>query len=170
LKNSLINLDMLRCRVDVNEFLAVCDKIRHLKRNGDNDRLLLACRRAIDIYKGEFLHEEPYLSWAETKRVALRDRYLAVLLELAGLCETKGMPEKAARHYSAIIQADPLAEYAHQRLMRLFQRQGRRSAAIKIYKDLTQTLSEELETTPDPATTRLYESIVNGSVSDNLKL
>jgi len=163
LKDSLINLDMLRCRVDVNEFLAVCDKIRQLKRDEEDDRLLSACRRAVDIYKGDFLHEEPYLSWAETKRAALRDRYLAVLMDLAGLCESSGMLEEAARHYSAVIQADPLAEQAHQQLMRLFQHQGRRSAAIKIYRDLTQTLSKELETTPDPATIRLYQSIVNGS-------
>jgi LuxR family maltose regulon positive regulatory protein len=103
LKDSLINLDMLRCRVDVNAFLAVCDKIRQLKRDEEDDRLLSACRRAVDIYKGDFLHEEPYLSWAETKRAALRDRYLAVLMDLAGLCESNGMIEEAARHYSAVI-------------------------------------------------------------------
>jgi DNA-binding SARP family transcriptional activator len=44
--------------------------------------------------------------------------------------------------------------------MRLLQRQGRRSAALKVYRDLAETLSSELDIVPDPATTRIYEEII----------
>jgi LuxR family transcriptional regulator, maltose regulon positive regulatory protein len=151
---------MGRCRVDVIAFLEACDEIRQLKRDDDDDRILSACRRAAEIYRGDFLPEELYLSWAEMKRAALKVQYLAVLMEMAGLLERKGDLDEAARHCGGVIQADPLAEQAHQQLMRLLQRQGRRSAALKVYRDLEKNLAAELDTVPDPATTQLYQQIL----------
>jgi DNA-binding SARP family transcriptional activator len=161
LKDNLVSLDMGRCRVDVNDFLEACDEIRQLKRDDDEERILAACRRAADIYRGDFLPEELYLGWAEMKRAALKDQYLAVLMEMVVLLERKGDLDEAARHCEIVIQADLLAEQAHQRLMRLLHRQGRRSAALKVYRDLVKALAEELDTVPDPATTKLYEEIMN---------
>ncbi|MCB2147151.1 MAG: hypothetical protein KQI81_11805 [Deltaproteobacteria bacterium] len=161
LKDNLVSLDMGRCRVDVNDFLEACDQIRQLKRDDDDERILSACRRAADIYRGDFLPEELYLSWAEMKRAALKDQYLAVLMEMVSLLERKGDLDEAARHCGIVIQADPLAEQACQRLMRLLHRQGRRSAALKIYRDLEKTLAAELDTVPDPATTRIFHEIIN---------
>jgi LuxR family transcriptional regulator, maltose regulon positive regulatory protein len=163
LKDNLVSLDMGRCRVDVNDFLACCDEMRQLKRDGDDDRVLAACRRAVDLYRGDFLPEEPYLSWAEMKRDALKDQYLTLLMEMAAILERQGNLEQAVRRCRAAIQADPLSEHAHQQLMRLLQRQGRHSAALKVYRDLADILAVELDTTPDPATTRIYEEIVQGS-------
>ena len=159
LKDNRVSLDMDRCRVDVIDFLEACDEVRQLKCDDDDDRILLACRRAVEIYRGDFLPEELYLSWAEMKRAALKERYLAVLMEMAGLLERKGDLDEAAMHCGVVIQADPLAEQAHQRLMRLFQRQGRRSAALKVYRSLVKTLAAELDTVPDPATTEIYQQI-----------
>jgi ATP/maltotriose-dependent transcriptional regulator MalT/DNA-binding SARP family transcriptional activator len=159
LKDNRVSLDTERCRVDAIDFLAACDDIRQLKRADDDDRILSACRRAAEIYRGDFLPEELYLSWAELKRAALRDQYLAVLMEMAGRLEKKDDLDQAARYLRIVIRTDPLAEKAHQQLMRLFQRQGRRSAALKLYRDLSATLAAELDTVPDPSTTRIYQEI-----------
>jgi DNA-binding SARP family transcriptional activator len=160
LKDNLISLDTGRCRVDVNAFLAACDEVRQLKRDDDDARRLAACRRAVDIYGGDFLPEEPYLRWVEMKRAALKDHYITVRMEMAGLYEGQGELEAAVLQCNAVIQADPLTEHAHQQLMRLLQRQGRCSAALKTYRDLAETLAEELDTVPDPATTRIYKEIL----------
>lgn len=160
LKDSLVSLDMRRCRVDANDFLEACDEIRQLKRDDDDGRILAACRRAVEIYRGDFLPEELYLSWAEMKRAALKARYLAVLMDMAGLLERKGDLDEASQYCSIVIQTDPLAEQAHQQLMRIFQRQGRRSAALKAYRDLVKILAVELDTAPDPATTLIYQEIM----------
>ncbi len=160
LKDSRVSLDMDRCRVDVNAFLDACDEIRQLKRDDKDDQILSACRRAINIYRGDFLPEERYLSWAEMKRAALKDQYSAVLMEMAGLFERKGDLDEAIRHCGRLIQADPLAEQAHQQLMGLLKRQGRRSAALKVYRTLEKNLAAELDTVPDPATTQIYQQII----------
>jgi len=161
LKDNRVSLVSERCRVDVNDFLAACDEIRQVKQEDDDDRSLSACQRAIEIYGGDFLPEEPYLSWAEMKRSALRDQYLGVLMEMAMLFERKNELEQAVNSCRRAIQTDPMAEHVHQRLMRLLRRQGLKSAVIKVYRDLTAKLAVELDTLPDPATTRIYEEMVN---------
>ncbi len=161
LKDGLVSLNLERCRVDVNAFLTACDEIRQLKRDDDDDRLLQACRRAVEIYGGDFLPEEPYLSWAETKRSALQAQYITVIMEMAGILTRNDELEKAAGMYRRAIEADPLAEFAHQQLMRLLGRQGRYSAAIQVYRDLVKRLAEELDTLPDPATTQIFAALVD---------
>ena len=118
-----------------------------------------ACRRAVELYGGDFLPEEPYLSWADMKRTALREQYLGVLMEMAVLFERSDDLEEAIRCCRRVIGVDPLAEHAHQRLMTLFLRQGRRSEALKIYRDLEKRLAMELDTVPDLETTRMYAEI-----------
>jgi LuxR family maltose regulon positive regulatory protein len=161
LKDNLVSLDMARCRVDVNDFLTACDTVRQLRGEDDDQPCLAACRHAIDLYRGDFLPEEPYLSWAEMKRAALKDQYIALLMETVEILERLGDSTRAARHCTALIQADPLAEQAHQKLMRLFMHQGQRNAAIKVYRDLELKLASELDTIPDTATTRIYEEIID---------
>ena len=161
LKDGLVSLDLERCRVDVNEFLGACDQIRQIRKDDDDIRLLSACQRAADIYRGDFLPEEPYLSQVEVKRAALRLRYLSVLKQMVGLFEYRGDLEEAVRCCTAIIHEDPLAEQSHQKLMRLLVRMGCHSAAVKVYRELVVTLARELDTHPDPSTTRLYHSIVS---------
>ena len=160
LRDNLVSLDMAICRVDVNEFLAACDAIRQLRSEDDEPRLIGACRRAIEIYRGDFLPEALYLHWAETRRAALREQYIAVRLELAGLLEQSGDLNAAVRQCAAVIQADPLAEKAHQQRIRLLLVQGRRSAALKTYRELTRILADELDTVPDPATTHLVAALL----------
>ncbi|BBO77220.1 hypothetical protein DSCW_46370 [Desulfosarcina widdelii] len=160
LKDNRVSLDSERCRVDVNDFLAACDEVRQVKQEDDDGRSLSACQRAIEIYGGDFLPEEPYLSWAEMKRSALRDQYLGVLMEMAILFERKNDLEQAVNCCRRAIQTDPLAEHFHQRLMRLLRRQGLNSAVVKVYRDLTAKLAVELDTMPDPATTRIYEDMI----------
>lgn len=160
LKDNRVSLDSERCRVDVNDFLAACDEIRQVKQEDDDDRCLSACQRAIEIYGGDFLPEEPYLSWTEMKRSALRDQYLGVLMEMALLYERRNDAEQAVNCLRRAVQTDPLAEHIHQRLMELLRRQGRQNAAIKVYRELKAKLAAELDTTPDPATTRIYEEVV----------
>ena len=159
LKDQLVSLDMDRCRVDVNDFLRACDAIRQFKRDGDDNQCLAACRQAVATYGGDFLPEEPYLSRADMKRSALREQFVGVLMDMAVLFQCKNDVEQAIHYSHQAIQADPLAEQAYLQLMRLLRQGGRHSAAIRVYRDLQQRLAAELDTVPDPETTRVYEAI-----------
>jgi LuxR family transcriptional regulator, maltose regulon positive regulatory protein len=163
LKDNRISLDMGCCRVDVNDFLAACDQVRQLRNDDDDQLRLAACRAAIDLYQGDFLPEEPYLGWTETKRALLKDHFLSVLMEAAGILEQGGETIHAIGYCETVIQTDPLAEQAYQQLMRLNMRQGQRSAALKVYRALVNVLAAELDTVPDRETNRLYQEIVSSS-------
>ena len=164
LKDNRISLDTQSCWVDVEAFLSVCDVIRQLKCDEDDNDLLAACRRADEIYGGDFLPEEPYLSWVETKRTALKAQYFAVLLEMTELFIRRNDLAEATRYCRCAVQVDPLAEQAFQQLMRLLHRQGRNSAALKVYRDLTKNLAGELDTGPDPQTSQIYEQIKKAKI------
>ena len=159
LKDNRVSLDSDRCRVDVNDFLAACDAMRQHKQADDDERCLAAGRRAAELYSGDFLPEEPYASWADMKRTALREQYTSVLMEMAALWERKNNLERAVRCCRRAIRTDPMDERAHQRLMTLLLGQGRRNEALKAYRDLERRLAEELDTVPDPETTRIYGNI-----------
>ena len=48
-----------------------------------------AYRAAIDLYAGDLLPEDRYEEWTEGRRENLRQLYLALLIELAGLYEER---------------------------------------------------------------------------------
>src|SRR5215212_2987063 len=50
---------------------------------------------AIDLYGGDLLPEDPYEVWTESRREELRQLYLALLIELAGLYEERHQHEPA---------------------------------------------------------------------------
>ena len=53
-----------------------------------------AYRATIDLYSGDLLPEDRYEGWAENRREELRQLYLALLVELAGLHEGRGEHER----------------------------------------------------------------------------
>ena len=108
----------------------------------------------------DFLAEERYLSWVERKRLELQSRYLEVLQRLAGLHERRGHVRAAIKCYQQVISTDPLAESAYQRLMLLYDQRGRRTAALRVYRDCQKAMREGLDTQPDRATTAIYRKIL----------
>jgi len=161
LKNNLVTLDNELCRVDVDRFLALFKQIKQSWDTGDPERLLALCRRAEEIYRGDFLPEEPYLSWTELKRNMLREHYLTILAKIAEIYETRESLDRAVDYYQLITRADPFKEHAHKHLMRLYSAMGMRSAALKVYDEFKSFIDKEIGETPDPSTMVLYRKILN---------
>ena len=67
-----------------------------------------AYRAAIDLYAGDLLPEDRYEEWAEGRRENLRQLYLALLIELAGLYEERDEYEEAIEVLrKAILRSPP---------------------------------------------------------------
>lgn len=160
LKNNLVSLDRDLCRVDVEEFLGLFKKINQQWDTGRSDDLLSLCQQAENLYRGDFLPEEPYLSWAELKRNMLRENYLTVLGKMAGIYKARGDLERAAHYYRLISRTDPFQEQAHQYLMQIYSALGRKSAAVKVYENFRSFIRAEIGESPDRSTTALYRKIL----------
>jgi predicted ATPase/DNA-binding SARP family transcriptional activator/DNA-binding CsgD family transcriptional regulator len=121
-------------------------------------------RAALDLYEGDLLPEDRYEEWTEGRREELRQLYLALLVELAGLHEERdelGLAIEALRKATA---KEPVLEEAHVALMRLYAISGRPERALAQYERLRDVLSRGLGTRPAASSRRLRDEIAAGSL------
>jgi DNA-binding SARP family transcriptional activator len=140
--------------IDVDAF----DRLAATARRSDDPASYYA---AIDLYGGELLPEDRYEDWAGERREATRDRYLQILLRLADLHSEREEHAPAIDVLRRLIATDPLNEQAHAGLMRLYALTGRPQQALRQYQRLSELLERELDSEPDPATSRLYRAILD---------
>jgi DNA-binding SARP family transcriptional activator len=85
-----------------------------------------AYRAAVELYAGELLPGDRYEEWAEGRREELRQLYLALLIELAALCEEREEYERGIEALRRVVSEEPAREEAHTGLMRLYTLSGQR--------------------------------------------
>ena len=69
LKDNLVSLRKDLCRTDLDEFLSLQKQGKRAEEAGDPGRAILCYRSAIEIYRGDFLAEDLYETWAELEKV-----------------------------------------------------------------------------------------------------
>jgi DNA-binding SARP family transcriptional activator len=93
------------------------------------------------------------------RREALRQLYLALLIELAGLNQERGDYELAIETLRRAVAEEPTNEAAHAGLMRVYALSGRRRDALAQYERLREALSGLPGTEPGTTTRRLRDEI-----------
>lgn len=160
LKAGLIYLDEELCKSDLDDFLFLLRQGEKNERGGNIEAALLLYNNAIDLYKGDFLSEELYTSWIDTKREELRKLYINLLYKIAGIQEKRGTSKIAIDCYKKIIQIDPLSEHIYRKLMTLYSSRRMQTEAIKVYKDCCKALQDGLDAEPETLTTSIYRKIM----------
>jgi predicted ATPase/DNA-binding SARP family transcriptional activator len=144
--------------VDVDAFEEAADTARRSKDPA-------AYRAAIELYSGELLPEDRYGEWAESRRQELRQGFLSLLVELAGLYEERGAEEdlaSAVQAFQRVVAEEPTNEEAHLGLMRLYALSGRQGDALGQYVRLSDALSRGLGVEPSASARALKEEIAAG--------
>ena len=121
-------------------------------------------RTALDLYADDLLPEDRYEEWTEGRRGELRQLYLALHIELAGLYEELHEHESAIEVLRTATAKEPNLEEAHLGLMRLHALSGRPERALAQYERLRDALSGGLGTQPATATRRLRDEISAGGL------
>lgn len=148
-----VRLDDERVETDVDCFC------REAKAEGDIEALA----RASERYRGDLLedlhiNEDPYNTWLEAERARLRALAAEVRLKLARLL-SEDQPERAiavARHH---LNLEPAHEETHHLLMKLYDRTGRRAAALRQFDACREAMERELDIGPGAATRELEADI-----------
>ena len=117
---------------------------------------------ALALYIGELLPVDRYEEWAIRRRDALKQTYLQLLFDLAGLQEAARDYPGAIETLQRLLEGDPSHEEAHVALMRLYALSGHRQQALRQYQTLREVLQAELEVEPSEDTLQLYQSIREG--------
>lgn len=123
-----------------------------------------AARQALELYRGDFLPEEPYADWALRARERLRDLYLNTLTAWLEEQMQAGAWREGAELARRILELEPWLEEVWRALMLCLARLGRRSEALHTYQACARALRVELDADPAPETSSLYEAIKGGSI------
>ncbi len=121
---------------------------------------IMRLRTAIDLYTGELLPEDRFETWTIARREALRERHVALLVDLARRHQAAGDDAAAAAALQEALVDEPLHEPAHRELMRTYALSGRRHRALAQFHALRASLRREFEDEPDDDTRRLYQDIL----------
>lgn len=112
---------------------------------------------AVALYRGEFM-TGCYADWVLRERYHIR--YLTALEAIARIYLGWEEYTTAAGYGERILEVDRCWEGAHQVLMEVYDRTGRRTAALRQYRALQRCLAEELGVEPGKTSRELYQRIV----------
>ncbi|UCH24886.1 MAG: AAA family ATPase [Trueperaceae bacterium] len=123
---------------------------------------------AVELYRGVLLEgfhvrdAAPFESWLEAERGKVQEKIVDALGKLYRLEETRGDHTEALRYARCMIEIEPLDEEAYVLAMRSAALFGDRVGALRLYRDLVLTLSEELQIEPSPEVRAFADRIERG--------
>jgi len=145
--------------VDVEEFERLVEAGRELEAHNKLHAAISRYEAAISLYQGDFLEENPYENWTVLPRERLRLTYLDTLDRLNQINFNQENYAMCITLSQLILTRDRCREDAHCMLMRCYSRQGQDHLALRQYQACVEALRLELDVTPAPETTKLYELI-----------
>jgi len=114
---------------------------------------------ADNLYQGEFLEEDMYEDWLQSKRQFFYNMYMEIIDRMSRYYFHQGEHFTVITLCRKLLAKDKSYEEAHRRLMQCYLAQGQRHLALRQYQLCVKMLREELNMTPTPETTALYEQI-----------
>lgn len=158
-RGRLVSINCEICRVDSLVLGTLLDR----SAQAPPERMAPLCARAVALHRGPFLAADGALPWAVAQREVLRNRLLRGLLKTGKEQEAQGAWEEATDTYARGIEADPLAEEFHRRLMTCQRHLGNHAEVVTLYQRCRALLKAELGIEPSPATTAVYTAILTPS-------
>jgi DNA-binding SARP family transcriptional activator/tetratricopeptide (TPR) repeat protein len=123
---------------------------------------------AVALHRGELLEgfelrdSVAFDDWRRAHAERVRRQLCRALDRLTRAQVERGDLDGALEHARRWVDADPLGEPAHARLMLLHAWRGERDAAVRRYRECAAVLDRELGVRPLARTTALYQAIVDG--------
>lgn len=114
---------------------------------------------AEDLYLGEFLAEDRYEDWPLVHRENLKNAYLDALDQLSQHFYANEQFATCIHYCRKILAEDNCREDAHRRVMLCYINLSQPHLALRQYHTCVETLRDELDVPPMPATEELYQQI-----------
>jgi DNA-binding SARP family transcriptional activator len=147
------------CLIDVQEFEAMVAVGQKAEAKGATKAAIASYEAAMDLYRGDYMEDEPFAEWCRWERERLCEVYLDMLRRLAALWEGSESWERSVEVLRTALRVDPLQEKVHRALMYALWASGRRDEAVRQYQVCRDLLLDELGVPPLPETEHLLESI-----------
>jgi LuxR family maltose regulon positive regulatory protein len=119
-------------------------------------------QQAVDLYRGEYLPDTLYETWAAEERERLASLFLESADRLAELLLQQNKYTEVINLCQRVLTQDNCWERAYRHLMLAYDRLGDRGQVGRTYQRCVQTLRKELDLDPAPETQELYEKLSGG--------
>lgn len=158
--NSYTWNSMLPCVVDVEEFETLCGQ-------GENNSLpeqerIDAYRKAIGLYRGEFLPKSSYLNWVITKNSYITSQYSKAVDQVVQMLEAQKQYQQIVEVCELAVVQTPFEEGIHYELLKALIASGQRRKAISHYEYLAEFFYEKLGVTLSEPVRALYKEMTTG--------
>jgi DNA-binding SARP family transcriptional activator len=144
---------------DLDELRELWHKAQSIEKNRGLEVAATFYEQIAAIYQGDFMAEELYEDWSTVERENLKELYLVTLEKISESKFQMGNLAEVIGICNAILEKDNCREEIYRRLMRCYQKIGRREKALRSYSKCVECLRTELEVKPTSATTGLFEEI-----------
>jgi DNA-binding SARP family transcriptional activator len=151
--------DEVELWTDVAAFERCCALGAAAHAAGDADGAMAHLEAAADLYRGEFLAEDPYLEWAHERREELRLLAVTCAERLSELHLERGDLQRTLLASSQVLREEPCHEPVARRLMVAYARLGQPHMALRHYERIVDVLDRELGVCPAPETVTLADGI-----------
>ena len=158
-KAGLISLDPELVTLDSDEFITFSARAVENEKKLLFETALEWYEKAVDIYKGDYFAEEPYMEWISRKRDLFKTRFFELLQKKAMLHEEKDQIDNAVKTWNLILSFDPCFEEAYQNLMILYADSGQKKKALDVFFECRSILEKELGIRPEEQTVNIYNRI-----------
>ncbi|HET7558986.1 MAG TPA: bacterial transcriptional activator domain-containing protein [Limnochordia bacterium] len=147
------------------------DAAERISRDGDIESAIRHGTGALDLYRGDFLGDEPFAEWAALPREHLRIRYFDLVISVSRWLRggDRTLNERALHYVVQAIQRGPEQEVLYREAMWHLVVLQRRAEAIALYHQCREFLNAELGIEPSLETTRLFERILDDSGAQTIK-
>jgi DNA-binding SARP family transcriptional activator len=143
------SFDMRRVWLDVAEFEQLVGAGLAALVAGERAAARQRLERAMNLYRDDFLADEPYAEWALAERNRLRELAIRTLGALLELRLADGDVNAAARYARHLADMEPYDSDAQRRHIELSLRRGRRSEAARRYNLFRRRLMRDFNQEPD---------------------
>ena len=146
-KDNEIGLDDRYCWIDTWAAERLVERSETASRGNGEERSWQQAteliQRAVALYRGSFLSDDPEATWGMTLADRLRRRLLRQLKLIGERHEEKEQLQQAADLYEEALRVDICAEDVCRRLMILYHQLGRPSEVASIYRQCREALNSQ---------------------------
>lgn len=142
-------LDRDRVWIDVDDFERAISEGQAAMTRLDAAFATRHLERAMSLYAGPLLADEPYAHWADDERNRLSYMASSALRVLTTLARERNDNADALRHLQRAVELDPLDNALHRELIQTLLADGRRSEAKRRYENFARRLQRDLGERPD---------------------
>jgi DNA-binding SARP family transcriptional activator len=130
--------------------------VQYIEPLPDTDKLLI--ERITAMYHGPFLRDISE-QWAISSRERLKNRCLYILSEIAQRFEQSQDWQKVIQCCEKCIEIDAISEESYRRLITVYNKLGRKSEGLAVYKRCKEALNLHLSISPSQETEAIHKSL-----------